>query len=177
MTQNNNYKRWDESENKQLTEVFKKKTNKELAKLFNRTPDSIRKQLAKLDLKRPKKVKEVKIPKKRGRKKKPVTIHMALMNGLKIRKKLERESRKEAELDKKKQKEKDWAEKELKVINLNAPDLTDCFKRKIYISGQETIIFAKTKKNLNKVIATLLKNDENITGRIGENDTFRFDTD
>lgn len=106
----NKYKQWsNNSDRKFLNSNYLQMNNATLAANLERTEDSIRKELAKLGLKRPKKSDYPKLHVKRGRKKKVLSVFDSIQEGLHERKKGERFIVKEKEVKRRIANEALWA--------------------------------------------------------------------
>lgn len=104
------YKKWEEEDLNVLRTNYSNLSNKDLSIILNRTPDAIRKQLEKMELKR-EKVVIIKPPAKRGRKKiETDSLFSAINKGQKVRKELEKE------FERRKKKEKPEEPKQKEVI-------------------------------------------------------------
>lgn len=103
------YRHWTESDNSSLINNYIDKTNEELGTLLNRNPDTIRKQLNKLKLKRPLKSEIKQIEKKV----KKVDFFSNLFAGNKIYKQQKRKDDVIKRKENKLKEEKKWAKKYL----------------------------------------------------------------
>lgn len=120
MNLNNKYKSWTESERKFIFDNYLKLNNKELALQLCRTQESIRKELDKMKLRRPKKADPFYVPIKRGRKKMIKSVSESIKEGLLARKKLANKLEKQDKIKGKIKKEKEWANSYLNKKNIPA---------------------------------------------------------
>lgn len=103
------YNRWTPEDRQIIIDNYLKKSNSDIAKILKRTPESIRKEFEKLNLKRPTKSQIPKIPKKRGRKPKERTVFDAIITGINEKKKDERETKRTEQRQKRMLQEAAWA--------------------------------------------------------------------
>lgn len=105
----NKYKPWTADNRRYLESNYLQYNNAELAYNLERTEDAIRKELAKLKLKRPKRSDYPKVAVKRGRKKKILSLAESIQQGIDVRKKQERNDHKEKEIARRIANEALWA--------------------------------------------------------------------
>lgn len=105
----NRYRPWSFEEREFIKNNYLSMDNKQIAKILGRTEDSIRKELNKRKLKRPRKRDLPKICSKRGRHTKINTVLEAINAGIKAKKKMERMAIKEKERERRLQDEALWA--------------------------------------------------------------------
>ena len=126
MNYKSKYHRWNQSDRDIIKKNYLTKTNAEIAKILDRTPESVRKEFEKLKLKRPTKSQEQKQPKKLGRKPRKKNVFDAIQNGINERKRIEKEIKKEENRRKRLLQEAMWAanfvSKESQKKKIKSPD-------------------------------------------------------
>ena len=142
----NKYRRWDTDNGKFetfLRENYLKYDNRTIAYMMGRTLDSVRKQLKKMHLKRPRKTKSrTGAPLKRGRKKKEKTIFDMRSIGIQYREAIQREKEKIIRIECLKKAEKKRYDRDFSDPVIPSAPSTDgkCYLTCL-INGKETTIF------------------------------------
>jgi len=163
MSKDNRYNRWGEEDSPDCTfhrENYLTKSNKVLASEMGRTVDSVRKQVKKLGLKRPKKTKKRGIPKKRGRKPIPKNVFDMVEIGHLKRRKKERIKKKNAQAMERMIREKKKVDQELREeVILPCRDLSQDICVKIILDGKETVIYSQSPIRMRRYIQSLRERD------------------
>lgn len=132
----NKNKSWSNKDRKFIKDNYLLMNNSQLGENLGRTEDSVRKEFTKMGLKRPKKSELPKIYRKRGRKKKILTVQEALLIGAEKKRKLEKA--KERELKKERDEEKRIANEALWASN--------------FLDTKPETIFTKCRELINPII-------------------------